>query len=230
MHRMGRGEMIRFNDGEETYEGYLSPSVNGSGPGVVVIQEWWGLVGHIKDVADRFAHEGFTALAPDIYRGRTTGEPDEAGTLMQALNIAETERILRSAIAALRALPATVGDSVGVVGFCMGGQLALYAAGGNPEIRATVDFYGIHPKVQPNLRALNCPVLGIFAEHDEYASPDAVKALDEELTLLEKPHEFITYPGTGHAFFNDDRPEVYNAEAAQDAWRRTIEFLRQNLT
>lgn len=223
------GEMIGFNGGPDNYEGYLAVPESGSGPGIIVIQEWWGLVPHIKDVCDRFAAEGFTALAPDIYKGDSTTDPDEAGTLMQALNIAETEQILRKAVTVMLARSEVTSKQVGVVGFCMGGQLAMFAAGANPAICACVNFYGIHPKVQPSYRDLNGPVLGIFAERDNYASPEAVKALDKELTLLEKPHEFHTYPGTDHAFFNDDRPEVYNHEAAEDAWKRTLAFLREHV-
>ena len=220
--------MIQFSDGKETYEGYLSPAASGKGPGLIVIQEWWGLVPHIKDVADRLSQAGFTALAPDLYRGKTATEPDEAGSLMMALHIGETETILADAILALLTNPATEGDKVGVVGFCMGGQLSLFAACCNPAIRACVDFYGIHPNVQPALRALNGPVLGIFAENDSYASPEQVRALTEELTLLEKPHEFITYPGTSHAFFNDSG-HAYDSEAAADAWARVIKFFNEEL-
>ncbi|MGV3618946.1 MAG: dienelactone hydrolase family protein [Fimbriimonas sp.] len=225
-----RGETIHFSNGSEQVRAYLSPSATGSGPGVIVIQEWWGLVPHIMDIADRFAEAGFTALAPDLFGGESTTDPDDAATLMQALGIANTEAILRKAILTLMTHPATVpNDGVGIVGFCMGGQLAMFAAGNNPVVKATVNFYGIHPKVQPSYRDLNGPVLGIFAENDHMASPSAVEALAVELSLLEKPHEFVTYPGTDHAFFNDTRPEVYNAEAAADAWRRTIEFFNLHL-
>lgn len=223
------GEMISFDGGSSDFEGYVAPSKSGGGPGVIVMQEWWGLVPHIKNVCDRFAAEGFTALAPDLYKGDSTTDPSDAATLMQALHVAETEQILRKAVLVLLARPECTTRQVGIVGFCMGGQLAMFGAGANPAIGACVDFYGIHPKVQPSYRDLNGPVLGIFAEHDGYATPEAVRALDKELTLLEKPHEFHTYPGTDHAFFNDDRPEVYNADAAADAWRRTLEFLRAHV-
>ena len=223
-----KGQMIQFADGGDTYQGYLAPAASGKGPGIIVIQEWWGLVPHIKDVADRFAEAGFTALAPDFYQGKTADEPDEAGSLMMALHIGETERLLSIAINTLLANSATTGEKVGVIGFCMGGQLSLFAACCNPSIGACVDFYGIHPNVQPALRALNGPVLGIFAETDAYAGPDQVHALAEELTLLGKPHEFITYPGTQHAFFNDVRP-AYNKDAADDAWTRVVKFFSENL-
>ena len=223
-----RGQSIKFGNEENPCDGYLSPAVGGKGPGIIVIQEWWGLVPHIKDIADRFAEAGFTALAPDFYHGKTATEPDEAGSLMMALHIGETEKLLADAIVALLANPATGGPEVGVIGFCMGGQLSLFAACCNPTIKACVDFYGIHPNVQPALRALNGPVLGIFAENDGYASPEQVKALTEELTLLEKPHEFITYPGTHHAFFNDTG-KAYDKEAADDAWTRVVAFFNENL-
>ncbi|HMS54243.1 MAG TPA: dienelactone hydrolase family protein [Fimbriimonadaceae bacterium] len=212
-----------------SYSGYLAPSRSGRGPGIIVIQEWWGLVGHISTIADRFANEGFTALAPDFYKGEVAEEPEVAGKLMMALNIGETERILRGAIEAILAEESATGEKVGVVGFCMGGQLALFAACLNDEIGACVDFYGIHPNVQPVLENLRSPLLGFFAEHDEYASPEAVSALSGELKLCGKQHEFVTYPGTHHAFFNDDRPEVYDANAAADAWSKMIGFFKKHL-
>ena len=224
-----KGEMISFECNGDTYQGYLSKSTSGSGPAVVVIQEYWGLVGHIKDLADRFAAEGFTALAPDFYKGETTKEPEEAGKLMMALNISETEKILRCAVRRLLSDPGVSSMKAGVVGFCMGGQLSLFAAATNEEIAACVDFYGIHPHVHPPLQQLKAPVLGFFAEHDEYASPASVAALDEQLTELGKEHEFKTFPGTHHAFFNDQRPEVYDAEASNQAWARMIRFFREHV-
>jgi carboxymethylenebutenolidase len=222
------GQIITFNGGDKDYQGYLAEAVN-PGPGVIVIQEWWGLVDHITDVCDRFAAEGFTALAPDLYFGEATTEPTRAGELMMALNISETAEVLGSAVQALLNSPKVQSPKVGIVGFCMGGQLALYAACHDERIGACVDYYGIHPNVQPALRTLQCPVLCFFAENDNHTSPEAVDALDQELTLLEKEHEVITYPGTQHAFFNDDRPEVYNEAAAKDSWQKMLAFFREKL-
>jgi carboxymethylenebutenolidase len=199
------------------------------GPGVVVIQEWWGLVGHIRDVADRFAQEGFCALAPDFYGGKTTSEPDEAGSLMMALQVEHAARVVQGAVGALTALPQCLPGKVGAVGFCMGGQLSLYAACIDSRIGACVDFYGIHPNVSPPLERLGGPVLGHFAEHDDYATPESVAALAAALDGAGKAHEFHTYPGTHHAFFNDGRPEVYDPAASALAWERTLAFLRANL-
>src|SRR5687768_1374927 len=204
------GRMIEFSG----KQGYLAVPESGSGPAVVVVQEWWGLVGHIKDVVDRFAAEGFVALAPDLYNGDSTKEPDEAGSMMMALQMGAVRENLSETAATLLTMPETTSEKAGVVGFCMGGQLALFGAASDPErFSCCVNFYGIHPNANPPLEKLEAPVLGIFAEHDEYTGAAAVSALDERLNALGKPHEFITYPGTLHAFFNDDRPEVYNAAA-----------------
>jgi carboxymethylenebutenolidase len=221
--------MIEFKSNGGTASGYLSTPESDVGPGVVVIQEWWGLVPHIKDVADRFASEGFVALAPDLYHGDVARSPDEAGKMMMALNISQTEKDLRGAVQYLLDDEATTGERVGTIGFCMGGALSLYAASKNEQVGACVVFYGIHPKVSPDFDNLRAPVLGIFAEKDKSVPPDAVRALEEKVREHGKSIETHIYPGTDHAFFNDTRPQVYDADAAADAWRRTIEFLRKHL-
>jgi carboxymethylenebutenolidase len=223
------GQMVEFRSNGGTTRGYLSTPEEGRGPGVVVIQEWWGLVPHITDVADRFAAAGFVALAPDLYHGDVARSPDEAGKLMMALNIAQTEKDLRGAVEYLLNHEATTGGAVGTVGFCMGGALSLYAASKNERVGACVVFYGIHPKVEPDFDNLRAPVLGIFAEKDEMVTPDVVRALEETLREHGKSIESHTYPETDHAFFNDTRPEVYDGDASADAWRRTVEFLRKHL-
>ncbi len=223
------GELVKFPFADGNTGGYLSEPENGNGPGVVVIQEWWGLVDHIKDVCDRFAAEGFVALAPDLYHGKTTKSPDEAGKLMMALRIDEAERDLSAAVEYLTTLDSTTSEKVGVVGFCMGGALSLYTATKNPNIGACVVFYGGHPKVKPDLPNLHAPVLGLYAEKDGFVTPDSVHELERQVKSLGKQIEVKIYPGTDHAFFNDTRPEVYNAEASADAWQRTIEFLRKHL-
>jgi carboxymethylenebutenolidase len=223
------GEMVQFpSDGRSTI-GYLSIPEKGTGPGVVVIQEWWGLVDHIKDVCDRFAAEGFVALAPDLYHGKTTKSPDEAGKLMMAMRIDEAEKDISAAVDYLLTFDSTTSEKIGVVGFCMGGALALYAATKNPHIGACVVFYGGHPNVKPDLPNLHAPVLAVVAERDTFVTPASMRELERKLKELTKQIEVVIYPGADHAFFNDTRPEVYNAEAAADAWRRTIEFLRQHL-
>ncbi|MGH9966749.1 MAG: dienelactone hydrolase family protein, partial [Pyrinomonadaceae bacterium] len=154
------GQMVEFSSNGGTTSGYLAIPEKGKGPGVIVIQEWWGLVDHIKDVSDRFAAEGYVALAPDLYHGKTTKSPDEAGKLMMALQIDRAEKDIRGAVQYLLNHKATTGNKVGIIGFCMGGALALYAASKNEKIGACAVFYGIDPNVKRGLPNLLAPVLG----------------------------------------------------------------------
>lgn len=223
------GETVEFSNNGGRTGGYLSLPKSGSGPGVVVIQEWWGLVDHIKDVCDRFAAEDFVALAPDLYHGKSTKSPDEAGKLMMAMRIDDAESDLRGSVQYLLAHDSTTSDKAGVVGFCMGGALSLYTATKDPNVGACVVFYGGHPNVKPDLPHLQAPVLGLYAEQDAFVTPALVRELENRLKALGKQIETVIYPGTDHAFFNDARPQVYNADAAADAWRRTVKFLQQHL-
>jgi carboxymethylenebutenolidase len=223
------GEMVDFKANGHTTQGYLARPASGNGPGVIVLQEWWGLVPHIKDVAERFAAEGYVALAPDLYHGEVGASPDEAGKLMMALNIAETEKDLRGAVNYLQAHPATTGDKIGTVGFCMGGMLSLFAATKNPAVGACVVFYGVHPAVKLELDGLHAPVLGLYAENDGFVTPAVVQALETDLQAHGKQCEMHIYPDADHAFFNDTRPAVYRADYAADAWRRVLDFYRANL-
>lgn len=223
------GTMVEFSSNGGTCQGYLATPDSGSGPGVIVLQEWWGLVDHIKDVADRFAAEGFVALAPDLYHGESTTSPDDAGKLMMALNIAETEKDLQGAITHLLSLDACTSDTVGTVGFCMGGQLSLYAACANSKVGACVMYYGIHPDVKPDIPSLNAPVLGFFAENDGMVTPEVARELEKTLKGAGKNIEIHIYDGADHAFFNDTRTEVYHAEHAKETWARMLELYRANL-
>jgi carboxymethylenebutenolidase len=149
--------------------------------------------------------------------------------MMMSLRIEQAARDLAGAVAFLRRQKDVTGTKVGTIGFCMGGALSLFAASRNPDVGACVVFYGIHPNVKPDLEALQAPVLGLYGGRDTTTPPAAVAELDRKLTAAGKRHEFHTYPDAGHAFFNDHRPEVYDAEAAADAWTRTLTFLRREL-
>jgi carboxymethylenebutenolidase len=225
--RVGR-EIEFASDGEEA-RGYLSLPASGRGPGVIVIQEWWGLVPHICDVCDRMAREGFVALAPDLYRGESTDDPDAASRLMMDLEIPRAARDLDGAVDALLNHDAVDGAKVGAIGFCMGGQLALFAATRNRRIGAVGDFYGIHPNVKLDLSGLEAAVLGIFAERDAHVTPDAVRKLESDLKAAGKRVHFSIYPDVDHAFFNETRPDAYDAVAATRAWSELLAFLRAEL-
>jgi carboxymethylenebutenolidase len=224
------GQMVEFKSNGGTCQGYLATPESGSGPGVVVLQEWWGLVDHIKDVADRFAKAGYVALAPDFYNGETTTSPDDAGKMMMALNIGESEKILRGAIDYVIGLDATTSDKVGTVGFCMGGQLSLFAACANPKVGACVVYYGIHPEVHPDIPNLQAPVLGFFAEKDGFVTPEVARKLESDLKAAGKSVEIHIYDGADHAFFNDTRTEVYNEGFAQDTWQKMLALYQANLS
>ena len=204
-------------------DGYLTGT---DGPGVLVLQEWWGLNAQIRRTADRLAAEGFVAFAPDLYHGAVTSSPDEAGKLLMAMDIAQAEADLRESV---RELKARTGGPVGTVGFCMGGALSLYAACTNgDDVGACVVYYGGHRKVTYPLAGLRAPLLGHWAEHDESVNA-RLPALRNALDELRALYDFHTYPGTKHAFFNEDRPGVYDAAAAELSWRRTVDFFQANL-
>jgi carboxymethylenebutenolidase len=225
------GEMIEFPSNGSTGEGYLATPASGSGRGVVVIQEWWGLVPHIKDLCDRFAAEGFVALAPDLYHGEATTEPDEAGKKMMALQLDRAAKDLSGAVEAVSVRSG--GSGVGVVGFCMGGGLALVLAGQRPDaVKAVVPFYGGIPwqGTAPDYSAISAAVMGHYAAKDDWISPEVAQQIDEALRAAgNQDVTTYVYEGTDHAFFNDTRPEVYNEEASQLAWERTIGFFRSHL-
>jgi len=222
------GTMVEFPVNGTQGSGYLAVPESGKGPGVIVIQEWWGLVPHIKDVCDRFAKAGYTALAPDLYHGKTTTSPDDAGKLMMALNIGQAEKDLRASIQYLLGREECSSSTVGTVGFCMGGQLSLFAACANPQVGACVIFYGIHPEVKPDIPSLKAPVLGNFAENDEMVPPSAVNELEKKLKDAGKEVDFKIYSGADHAFFNDTG-QHYSEKDAKDAWERTLKFYEKEL-
>ena len=221
------GEMVEFKSNGGTCTGYLAGT---NGPGVIVIQEWWGLVPHITDIADRFAAEGFVALAPDMYHGEMTDEPDMAGKLLMSMNLATAGKDLSGAVDLLQ--ERTGRTKVGVTGFCMGGGLALMAACLRPDaIAAAAPFYGgMRPDTVIEWDNLAAVVEGHYAATDRgTAAPEAVKELEATLRAKGKNATFHVYPGTQHAFFNDTRPEVYDAAVAKTAWDRTLTLFRANL-
>ena len=230
------GETVEFASNGSTASGYLARPASGSGPGVLVLQEWWGLNPQIKGVADRLAGEGFTALAPDLYHGELAGhtEMDKAGRLMSQLPPDRAAKDMMGAVDYLLGHEATTGDKVGVIGFCMGGMLTLrIAAIAGDKVGAAVPFYGapLDPSSEPDWSNLTATVRGHFAENDSFFGPDAVKALEARLKDMGKDVSFEIYPGTGHAFANEeDALHTYNAEAADRAWASSISFLTSALS
>jgi carboxymethylenebutenolidase len=228
------GELIEFPSNGSTGKGYIAVPESGAGStsGIIVLQEWWGLVDQITRTCDRFAEAGFTALAPDLYHGTTVPltEPDEAGKQMMALSMDAAAHDLSGAVDELQRR--TGRTRVGVIGFCMGGGLALVLATQRPDaVKAVVPAYGLipWPDAQPDFAKLDAAVMGHAAGQDDYFTPEAARELEAELKALGKKVEFHHYPDAGHAFFNEDRPEAHHEESAQLLWDRSITFFRDTL-
>jgi carboxymethylenebutenolidase len=223
------GEEIEISSDGDAVVAYLAVPATGRGPGVLVIQEWWGLVDHIRDVCDRLAREGFVALAPDLYGGERAADPDAAGRLMLELEIPRALGVLDAAVLELLNRDAVDGSAVGVVGFCMGGQLALAAGCHNRRVGAVADFYGIHPNVTLDFSHCEAPVLAVFAENDDLIPPEVVRRLADDLAAAEVRASIRTVAEAQRAFMNDSRPDVYGAAAAAEGWDAMLSFFRVEL-
>jgi carboxymethylenebutenolidase len=222
------GQMISFprTDGKAA-QGYLAEAKVSKGPAVVVIQEWWGLQGQIKQVCDRFAEAGLSALAPDLYGGKVVPYHDKAAAAaaMGALDFkAATEQAVRGAVQLLAAR----GGKVGLTGFCMGGAVAVIGAARIPELSAAVAFYGLPPQQVSTGKDVRVPFQGHFASHDDWCTPEVVDAFERDLKSAGKTYEIHRYEGQ-HAFMNSERGEVYGAEAAKLAWDRCLAFFLEHL-
>jgi carboxymethylenebutenolidase len=219
------------SNGSEAH-GYLKVPDSGSGPGVIVIQEWWGLVDHIAEVCDRFAAEGFVALAPDLYGGTTTHEEEEAQKLMTELPVERAATDLGGAVDFLLGHDAVTGDQVGTVGFCMGGGFVLVlAAQAGDQVGAAVPFYAVLGS-EPDFSGITAPVLGHFGGADDFVPADQARELEQKIRdEAGVEANFHIYEGRGHAFFNDTNAfGTYDEADAQQAWSRTVDFLRANLS
>ncbi|MCX5043503.1 dienelactone hydrolase family protein [Aldersonia sp. NBC_00410] len=218
---------VTFPSGAREVHGYLALPPAGSGPGLIVIQEWWGLTTHIADLARRFAQEGFVAFAPDLFGGRTTHDSAEAAGLLEALPVERAAADLAGAVDFLLDNPAVQGDSVSAVGFCMGGGFVLVLAAQQGErIAKAVPFYGL-PRVPQDYSDLRADVLGHYALDDAWLDRTDVDAVAQQIRDESGRDVRIEFYPAGHAFVNDENPlGTYDKEQADLAWQRTVEFLR----
>ncbi len=219
------GQMVEFKSNGGTTPGYLSTPASGKGPGVIVIQEWWGLNEHIKDIARRYADEGFTAIAPDLYRGKLATNPQEAGEMMQALKIEDGIDTIKNAIDAARDKYGF--EHFGITGFCMGGTYSLRAACLLEGLSAAAPFYGDVPEEEV-LKSLTVPTVFVSGTKDKWINAEKVGYLEEMTEKYELPVTSVKYEAD-HAFFNDTRPEVYDETAARDAWAKVIALFNEKL-
>jgi carboxymethylenebutenolidase len=232
------GEMVSYGSNGGTSQGYLATPEStqsergpGQAPAVIVIQEWWGLVSHIKEVVERFAGAGFVALAPDLYHGTQANEPDEAGKMLMGLAMDQAARDIAGAADYLAERPDVAGH-LGVVGFCAGGSLALWSATLSERITAAVGFYPALPweRMRPTWTNYGGKAALIHCSEEDGTS--AAPGIQQAKQAIEQAGGTVTifdYAGTHHAFFNDDRPEVYDVDASTSAWARTLEFFRTGL-
>ncbi len=210
-----------------SHDGYLAVPKSGAGAGVLVLHAWWGLNDFFKDFCRILANEGFVALAPDLYHGKMATTVEEAERLSSELSQKQARADILAAVEQLRRVPAVTSKRLGVIGFSLGGYFALWLSQEKPDdIGAVTVFYATGPEDFSRARAA---YLGHYAESDEWEPAPGVKKLEEILRAAQRPVTFYTYAGTGHWFFEKDRPKAYNAEAAQLAWKRTVEFLRATL-
>jgi carboxymethylenebutenolidase len=218
------GSMIDFTrpDGS-TCKGYLAEAGKGK-PGLVVLQEWWGLNDQIKRVADRFAAAGYNALAPDLYHGRVTQKPDEANHLMEGLDFAgASDQDIAGAVKHLAGLS----GKVGVMGYCMGGALTIAACARVPGIACGVPYYGVPPRELADPAKIEVPIQGHFANKDDWCTPQVVDEFEKAMTRSGNKPEVFRYDAA-HAFAND-KGAAYDEAAARKAWERTMAFLRNHL-
>ncbi|MCT9109020.1 dienelactone hydrolase family protein [Streptomyces mirabilis] len=220
---------VTFPSAGTTAHGYLALPPSGQGPGVIVIQEWWGLTDHIAQVADRLAAEGFVALAPDLYGGNVAHDSGEAFRMMKELPVSRGVELLSGAVDHLLGLPEVTSDTVGAVGFCMGGGFVLYLAAADPRVSAAVPFYGVIQGELPDFSRLKAQILGHYGELDTSIPKENLEQLREAVQQQAGiAADFRLYPAN-HAFFNDGRPETYDPESAAGAWESTVPFLHEQL-
>ncbi len=207
------------------------PQGGGPYPAVIVIQEWWGLNDHIKDVAARFAREGYVALAPDLYSrlgNKVTADPNEAGQLMMSLEKKDGVEDLLAVVKHLKSAAGVKADRIGVTGYCMGGSYTTLLACHSADVKAAAAFYGEVPD-DDTLARLHCPLLYVYGTEDGWIQRKDVDRLRETLKRHGKTAEVQIYAGAPHAFFNDTRPDVYREKEARDAWQRMLALFRQQL-
>ena len=219
--------MIKFEVSGKSVEAYVAVPKSASGPGVLVLHAWWGLTEFFKSLCDRFANDGFVALAPDIYHGKTASTVDDAKRLSFKLKSPTVMKEISGAATYLRSHSAVIGERIGVIGFSLGGYYALGLAGLRPnDVGAVVVFYGTRTL---NYSKTKAAFLGHFAEDDKWAPVEKVRELEKRIHDAGKEATFHIYPRTKHWFFEADRPDAYDANAAHLAWNRTVDFLRSRL-
>jgi carboxymethylenebutenolidase len=216
---------LNFNTSQGATTAFVARPETQANAAVILIQEWWGINDHIRDIAGRYAQEGYLCVAPDLYRGKVARDSQEAAKLMHDLDTVDGMETIRQAIAEIKRISAV--RKIGITGYCMGGTFALRAACEIPELAAAAPFYGDIPD-DDVLKGLKAPTLFIAGNRDGWITPEKVNGLKEAARKHNLPLEVVSYDAD-HAFFNNTRPEVYNREAAADAWQRVLSLFKKHL-
>ncbi len=222
--------MISYKSGNDTVHAYLAiPEGDGPFPGLIVIHEWWGLTDWIKNNADSFADDGYAAIAVDLYRGKSTSDPKEAGELSGSVPLKRAITDLKAAYNYLQNIPTVDKEKIGSIGWCMGGGYSLQAALNIPTLDACIIAYGRLTNDTNEIKKINCPVLGIFAEKDQNITPAKVHEFENLLRAEGKENHIVIYPNVSHAFMNPDNKRGYSDSTANEAWNEIYNFLDENL-
>src|SRR5574337_538535 len=223
-------ETVSFQSGDETIQGFLAvPDSAGPHPALVLIHEWWGLNDWVKEQAQKFANQGYVALAVDLYRGKVAYDPSLAHELMRGMPQDRALRDMKAAFDYLASRADVNKEKVGAVGWCMGGGLSLQLAVSEPKLTACVVNYGSMPTDPGDIQKIKSPVLGNFGADDRGIPPSAVEAFEKAMKAANKSLDVKIYDGAGHAFENPNNKLGYRPAAAEDAWNRTLEFLNKTL-
>ncbi len=226
---MSEPKMKRIKAGGVSLPAFQATPESGQGPGVLVLHAWWGLNPFIRDLCTRLAGEGFVALAPDPFHGKTASTIEQAERLSSRVRHKQVGKEILVSFDHLRRLRAVTGERAGVVGFSWGAAYALWLAEQRPkQIAACVFFYGTRGG-EGSYAESEAAFLGHFAAEDPYESADAIRGLDSQLSEAKKAHALRLYPDTGHWFFESDRPDAYHPRAARQAWKETVKFLKSHL-
>ncbi|MBI4258644.1 MAG: dienelactone hydrolase family protein [Thaumarchaeota archaeon] len=223
-------ESITIGDNGGKFAAYLSrPSTEGRHPAVIVIHEWWGLVPHVKDIADRYASQGYVALAPDLFNGAIAHSREEASKLSSSLDTQTSSRITGNTLNHLKNHPSVRSDRIGITGFCFGGTHSFHFTCVSNQITAGAIYYATKLPTEDLLAKITAPLLVIYGDQDGSVKPDQARQLESTLKRLGKQAQLLMYPNAPHAFFNDQNPQAYRPEAAKDAWEKTMAFFGKHL-
>jgi carboxymethylenebutenolidase len=223
------GKMVSYKSGEETVSGFLViPERKGSFPAIIAIHEWWGLNDQVKGEAKRLAKEGYVALAVDLYRGKATKDAEEAHELLRGLPEDRAVKDMLAAVSYLKSLPEVKKEKIGSIGWCMGGGYSLSLAINNPDLAASVIYYGRLVTDKNELAKIKASVIGFFGDKDRGIPPSSIKAFEESMKALGKDVSTYIYQGAGHAFANEEN-RSYDAKAAKDSWEKTLAFFEKHL-